>query len=159
MTPNPAAPVAPWRIESVNPASLAPPAGHFDRAVRIGPWLFVSGTSALTNRTGPVAERRLPDDFRAQADEAFDNITRVLEEVGATFADVFEIRATLARASDFAELNELFRERIPGRGFVGSGYVAEFLGPGMLIEVEVKAYLPAFADPTPAPAPQIGASA
>ena len=135
-------------IEAVNPPALAPPAGHFDRAVRIGPWLTVSGTSALTNLTGPVEDRRLPADFRAQAELTFDNIAIVLDAVGAGFEHVYEIHATLARAEDFGTLNEIFRDRIPERGFVGSGYVAEFLGPGMLIEVEARAYLPHFADPT-----------
>lgn len=135
-------------IEAVNPAALAPPAGHFDRALRIGPWLTVSGTSALTNLTGPVEERRLPTDFRAQAELTFDNIAAVLAAVDASFEHVYEIHATLARAEDFGVLNEIFRERIPERGFVGSGYVAEFLGPGMLIEVEARAYLPHFAAPS-----------
>ncbi|GAA2873538.1 MAG TPA: RidA family protein [Microbacterium sp.] len=140
-------------IEAINPSRLAPPAGHFDRAMRIGPWLTVSGTSALTNLTGPVEERRLPDDFRAQAELAFDNIAVVLDSVDASFEHVYEIHATLARAEDFGTLNDIFRERIPERGFVGSGYVAEFLGPGMLIEVEVRAYLPHFADDTTTPHP------
>lgn len=140
-------------IEAINPSDLAPPAGHFDRAMRIGPWLTVSGTSALTNLTGPVEDRRLPADFRAQADLAFDNIAIVLAAVDAGFEHVYEVHATLARAEDFGTLNEIFRERIPQRGFVGSGYVAEFLGPGMLIEVEVRAYLPHFAGDAPAPHP------
>ncbi|KJL34542.1 RidA family protein [Microbacterium azadirachtae] len=133
-------------VEAINPPSLAPPAGHFDRAVRIGPWLTVSGTSALTNLTGPVEERSLPADFRAQAELTFDNIAAVLAAVDAGFEHVYEIHATLARAEDFGTLNDIFRVRIPERGFVGSGYVAEFLGPGMLLEIEVRAYLPDFAD-------------
>lgn len=131
------------QIVAVNPPTLAAPAGHFDRAVRIGPWLLISGTSALTNLDGPIEERRLSGSFREQADAAFDNVERVLASEGAGFEQVFEVRVTLASAGDFACLNDIFRERIPGRGFIGSGYVGEFLAPGMLIEVEAKAYLPA----------------
>ncbi len=128
-------------IEAINPTTLAPPAGHFDRAVRIGPWLSISGTSALTNQTGSVAERQLPADFVTQANMAFDNIEKVLEAAGSSFQDVYEIRAMLASAEDFSALNDIFRERLPERGFVGSGYVVGFLGPGMLIEIEAKAYI------------------
>src|SRR4051812_49185975 len=105
-----------YHVVPINPDSLAEPAGHFDRAVRIGPWLFISGTSALTNLSGTIEERRMPEDFREQANAAFDNVEKVLHAAGATFENVYEIRTMLSDAADFAVLNELFRERMPGRG-------------------------------------------
>ena len=48
-----------------NPATLAPPVGHFDRAVKIGPWLFISGTSALTHKTGRIEDRKLSPTIEA----------------------------------------------------------------------------------------------
>ncbi|WP_037370738.1 RidA family protein [Amycolatopsis orientalis] len=131
-----------YEVVPINPGTLAEPAGHFDRAVRIGPWLFISGTSALTNLSGTIEERRMPEDFREQANIAFDNIEKVLHEAGATFEHVYEIRTMLSDAADFGVLNELFRERMPGRGFIGHGYVTGFLAPGMKIEIEANAYLP-----------------
>ena len=130
------------RVVPVNPPTLAAPAGHFDRAVRIGDWLFISGTSALTNLSGDLADRVLPDSFVEQANAAFDNIGKVLEYAGGSFEDVYEIRVTLADAADFGPLNDIFAERMPHRGFVGSGYVAGFLAPGMKIEIEANAYIP-----------------
>ncbi|MEU2209244.1 Rid family hydrolase [Streptomyces hygroscopicus] len=126
----------------LNPPTLADPAGHFDRAVRIGDWVFVSGTSALTNLSGPLADRVLPDSFLEQANTTFDNIEKVLEHAGGSLADVYEIRVILNDRNNFGTLDDIFRERFPDRGFIGHGYVAEFLAPGMLIEVEAHAYLP-----------------
>ncbi|WP_448809917.1 RidA family protein [Agromyces bauzanensis] len=129
-------------IIPINPETLGEPAGHFDRAVRIGDWLLISGTSALTNLSGTIEERIMPDSFEDQACVTFDNVEKVLEAAGATWNDVYEIRAMLSNAADFAHLNDIFRERIPARGFIGHGYVTEFLAPGMKIEIEVNAYLP-----------------
>lgn len=134
--------IEPHQIVAINPDTLAEPAGHFDRAVQIGPWLFISGTSALTNLSGTIEERRMPDTFLEQANSAFDSIEKVLTAAGATFDDVYEIRAMLSDAADFGTLNDIFRERLPNRGFVGHGYVTEFLAPGMKVEIEANAYLP-----------------
>lgn len=65
-------------VVAVNPPSLAAPAGHFGRAVRIGDFLHVSGTSALPNLAGTVEERILPEGFREQAVTTFGNIEKVL---------------------------------------------------------------------------------
>lgn len=128
-------------VVTLNPPTLAEPAGHFDRAVRIGDWLFISGTSALTNMSGEVSERRLPDTFEEQAQLTFDNIEKVLDYAGATYEHVYELRVILSDRADFGRLNEIFRERMPNRGFIGHGYVADFLAPGMKIEVEANAFL------------------
>ena len=110
--------------------------------MRIADWLFISGTSALTNLSGTIEERIMPESFEDQAQVAFDNVEKVLAEAGATWDDVYEIRAMLSDSGDFARLNDIFRERIPNRGFIGHGYVTEFLAPNMKIEIEVNAYLP-----------------
>ncbi|MEV7663637.1 RidA family protein [Paenarthrobacter sp. NPDC089316] len=125
----------------INPETLAPPAGHFDRAIRIGNWLSISGTSALTNLTGEIEDRILPESFRDQANATFDNIEAVLASVGGTLADIYDFRVTLADGADFGELNDIFRERLPERGFTGHGFVAGFLAPGMKIEIAASAYL------------------
>ena len=75
-----------------NPETLATPVGHFERAVRLGDWLFVSGTSALTNVSGPIAERRLVEGIEAQTHETLDNIEKVLHAAGGSLADVYELR-------------------------------------------------------------------
>ena len=60
-----------------NPDTLAPPVGHFDRAVKFGAdWLFISGTSALTNVQGDMRKRKLVKGIKAQTHETLDNIER-----------------------------------------------------------------------------------
>ena len=67
---------------AINPGTLAPPVGHFDRAVKMGPWLFISGTSALTHVTGEMSERKLSATIEEQVRETLTNIGRRLRGGG-----------------------------------------------------------------------------
>ena len=124
-----------------NPTTLAPPVGHFDRAVRFGDWLFVSGTSALTNLSGSIGERRLVEGVEAQTRETLDNIEKVLAAAGGSLADVYEVRIVLKEREHFSTVDRILRERIPERGFVAHAYEGILLHPQMELEIEVNAYL------------------
>lgn len=123
-----------------NPTTLAPNVGHFDRAVQIGPWLFISGTSALTHKTGPIAERRLSPTIEEQTRETLTNIRRVCEAAGYTLDDVYEIRFFITRREFFGTVDAIVKEFMPKRGFVAHAYQAELMHKDMLIEIEANAY-------------------
>jgi enamine deaminase RidA (YjgF/YER057c/UK114 family) len=109
--------------------------------VRFGDWLFVSGTSALTNVSGPIEERRLVEGIEAQTHETLDNIARVLEAAGGSLENVYEVRVTLRRRHDFGVVDRILKERIPGKGFIAHAYEGVLLHPEMELEIEVNAYL------------------
>jgi enamine deaminase RidA (YjgF/YER057c/UK114 family) len=109
--------------------------------VRFGDWLFVSGTSALTNVAGPIEERRLVEGIEAQTHETLDNIARVLEAVGGSLENVYEVRVILRRRQDFGVVDRILKERIPGKGFIAHAYEGVLLHPEMELEIEVNAYL------------------
>jgi enamine deaminase RidA (YjgF/YER057c/UK114 family) len=123
-----------------NPTTLAPPVGHFDRAVQIGPWLHISGTSALTHKTGPIAERKLSPTIEAQTRETLMNIGRVCEAAGYTLADIYELRIFMTRREFFGPIDAIVKELLPARGFVCHAYVAGMMNADMLIEIEANAY-------------------
>ncbi|MFO0997780.1 MAG: RidA family protein [Alphaproteobacteria bacterium] len=125
---------------SVNPKTLAGPVGPFDRAVRIGPWLFISGTSALTHLSGDFFERPIPPGIEEQARLTFQNIANVCTEAGYTLDDVYQIRYTIKDRRDIRKVHAVIREFLPNRGFISSAYEGELLRPEMLIEVEANAY-------------------
>ena len=124
-----------------NPTTLAAPVGHFDRAVRFGDWLFVSGTSALTNVAGSMKDRRLVEGIEAQTHEALDNVEKVLKAAGGSLVDIYEVRVILKKREHFAVVDRIFRERIPEKGFIAHAYEGVLLHPGMELEIEVNAYL------------------
>lgn len=125
---------------SVNPAALAQAVGPFDRAVKIGPWLFISGTSALTHLPGDFYERPLVPDMEAQARQTFLNIRSVVEDAGYTMDDVYMIRYTVKDRREIRKVHGVIREFLPNRGFISSAYEGELLRPEMLIEVEANAW-------------------
>lgn len=125
---------------SFNPATLAAPVGHFDRAVRIGPWLFISGTSALTHKSGKIEDRKLSPTIEAQTRETLTNIKRVCDDAGYSMDDIYEIRFFITRREFFGAVDAIVQEFLPKRGFVAHAYQAELMHPDMLIEIEANAY-------------------
>ena len=124
-----------------NPTTLAPPVGHFDRSVRLGDWLFISGTSALTNVPGPMRERHLVKGCEAQTRETIDNIERVLVAAGGSLDQIYEIRLTLKDGRNRAAVDRVMRERLPKKSYISHGYQGELLHPEMELEIEANAYL------------------
>jgi enamine deaminase RidA (YjgF/YER057c/UK114 family) len=124
-----------------NPTTLATPVGHFDRAVRFGDWLYISGTSALTNVSGNIKDRRLVKGIEAQTRETLDNIERVLKAAGGTLEQIYEVRIIMKRAADYPVVDRIFAERIPKKGFIAHGYEGILVHPEMELEVEANAYL------------------
>lgn len=85
---------------------LAPaPAPVFSQGVRRGPILQVSGQGPVDAATG---EYRHAGDVAAQTTLVLTNINAVIEAGGATFDDVVMLRVYLARASDFAAMNDAY---------------------------------------------------
>ena len=123
-----------------NPKTLAPPVGHFDRAVQIGPWLFISGTSALTHKTGRIEDRKLSPTIEEQTRETLTNIQRVCEDAGYALEDVYELRIFITKREFFGRVDAIVKEVLPRRGFVCHAYQAELMNRDMLIEIEANAY-------------------
>ena len=124
-----------------NPDTLAPPVGHFDRAVRFDNWLFISGTSALTNVRGQIKDRRMVEGIEAQTHETLDNIEKVCKAAGGSLADVYEIRMILKEREHFGIVSDILKQRIPNKGYIAHGYKGELLHPDMELEIEAYAYL------------------
>lgn len=123
-----------------NPDTLAAPVGHFDRAVKIGPWLFISGTSALTHKTGALSDRKLSPTIEEQTRETLTNIKRVCDAASYSMDDIYEIRFFITKRENFGTVDTIVKEFMPKKGFVAHGYQAELMHRDMLIEIEASAY-------------------
>ena len=122
----------------IKPEGGSVPAGPWSQGVRIGELLFVSGQVG-ENAQGVVVAR---DDFRAQAEQALENIRRVIEAAGGTTQDIVKIAAFLTDAKDFPAYNEV-RGAFFGRDFPASTSVVvkDLARPEYLIEVEAIAVI------------------
>jgi enamine deaminase RidA (YjgF/YER057c/UK114 family) len=109
---------------------------HFAPAVRVGKQLFCSG------QVGSTADGKLDPDPAAQIAAAFENVRAVLEEAGASFADVVEMTSFHVGFNQhigiFMQVKDAFvKEPYPAWTAIG---VAE-LAFGALVEIKVTALL------------------
>jgi 2-iminobutanoate/2-iminopropanoate deaminase len=115
---------------------LPPPAGikspPLSFATRTGDLLFVSGIPGFDEKGA------LPDSFEGQFGFVVANITRVLDEAGATFRDLVKVNVLLTRASDVAPMNVLYASAFgPAPYPARTTCVVQALpDPKMLIEIE-----------------------
>ncbi len=110
----------------------------YSRAVRVGPFVYVAGTTAW-DETGAIVG---VGDPYAQTVQILRNIERALASAGASMGDVVRSRTfvtDIARWKEVARAHgEAFREIRPAATMVE---VARLLDPRMLVEMEVDAVL------------------
>ena len=118
---------------------FAPPAGikspPLSFAARTGDLLFVSGIPGFDEKGA------LPDQFEAQFGNVVANIRRILDEAGATSADLVKVNVLLTRASDVAPMNALYASAFGPAPYPArtTCVVVALPNPAMLIEIEAVA--------------------
>jgi reactive intermediate/imine deaminase len=103
-------------------------------ATRVGDLLFVSGQGAADpGGGGPVAA----GDFDAQAERAFANLSRVLEQGGSSLADVAKVTIFLTDMGNFGKIVRL-RERYFTPPYPADTIVevSSLANPDWLLEIE-----------------------
>jgi enamine deaminase RidA (YjgF/YER057c/UK114 family) len=110
----------------------------YSRAVRIGPHVWVSGTTA-TDESGSLVGEGQPG---AQARQVLDNIRRALESAGAGMAQVVRTRIYVTDVRNWQQIAavhaDFFGEIGPASTMVE---VSRLISPGMLVEIEAEAYV------------------
>jgi enamine deaminase RidA (YjgF/YER057c/UK114 family) len=112
----------------------------YSRAVRVGPFIAVSGTTAPGR------------DIGEQTREALRRIETALSDADAGLSDVVRTRiyvTDIARWREVAAVHaEVFGEIRPAATMVE---VAALIDPGLLVEIEVDAYSPSIGNSPSAP--------
>ena len=111
--------------------------GSYVRAKRIGPFVFVAGTTAIE----PSGKLHAPGDTYAQTIYAFERIADALARVGAEIKYVVRTRAYLADMKEAGGFVRAHGEIFVGIEPVSTAVEAGLTTPGMMVEIEVDAII------------------
>lgn len=108
----------------------------YSRAVRVGPYIHVSGTTA-TDDQGAVVD---PTDAAAQTELCIQKIAAVLEEAGSSLQDVVRTRMYVANIDDWKSIGEVHRQAFADiRPATTMVEVSRLMSEAILIEIEADA--------------------
>ncbi len=106
----------------------------YSRAVVVGDWVFVSGTTGYDYQTMSIS-----DDLLDQAEQCLKNIESALQQAGSSIKDVVRVTYVLPNRADFETcwpvLRKYFGNVRPAAMMISAGLA----DPRMKIEIEVTA--------------------
>ena len=122
---------------SLQPSSLAVPAAPYVPGTKHGSLIFTAGQVALDRESKLVGE----GDVKAQTQQVLQNLQAILEEGGATLADVMKTTVYLANIGHFADMNDVYANFFGNEKPARTTVEARLARPEFLVEIEAIAVI------------------
>ena len=105
----------------------------YNQAVRTGDLLFLAGQIPLDVATGALVEGGIVE----QTNACFDNVAAILEAAGSDLSKVIRAQVYMADLGEFAQMNEVYAQRMPEPFPARSTFQVAALPAGARVEIEV----------------------
>ena len=93
-------------IIATNPATMAPPGGHYSHAITAGGFVFVSGQLPIA----PDGRRLTDAPFDEQARQVLDNVAAALTAGGSSVARLVQVRVYVSDIETWPAFNALYAQ-------------------------------------------------
>jgi 2-iminobutanoate/2-iminopropanoate deaminase len=124
--------------QEIRAAGAPAPIGPYSQGiVTSGRLLFVAGQTPKDPKAGTM-----PQDFRGQAVLCLQNVQAIVEEGGATMADVVKVNAYLSDLANFPVFNEVYATFFPQPWPARTTVQAVLPGGAVQVEIDVVVSLP-----------------
>lgn len=123
--------------EAIIPPGSPPPLAPYSPGVKVGDTVYVSGVLSMDADGNVVGE----GDVKAQTRQVIEAVRSVVEAAGGTLADVAFNQIFLADLSDYAGMNEVYREYFGENPPARYCIKAELVKPEFLVEIASTAHI------------------
>ncbi len=110
------------------PAAIGP----YSQAVKVDNTVYMSGAIPLD----PVSMEVVSDDFEAQAEQVFKNLSAVAEAAGGSLADAVKLNVYLTDLANFGLVNEVMMRYFDAPYPARAAVQVSALPKGVAVEVE-----------------------
>lgn len=130
----------------ITASDKAQPLGRYPHTRRVGPWVFISGTSSRSPDNTYIGAEQVDGqwqlDIRAQTKAVMENIRHYLQLNGGELEHLIDVTVFLKDMSHFDDYNEIYNSFFPGTGPCRTTIAAADLPkPQILIEIKGTAYI------------------